>query len=69
MRGSAFHAATCERRPRLPTFLLAHGSPMNIFTNTVVTLTFELYDADGVLLESTDEPITYLHGGHSGMLP
>ena len=42
---------------------------MNIFTNTVVTLSFELYDADGVLLESTDEPITYLHGGHSGMLP
>ncbi len=42
---------------------------MNIFANTVVTLTFELYDADGVLLESTDEPITYLHGGHSGMLP
>lgn len=42
---------------------------MNIFTNTVVTLTFELYDADGALLEATDEPITYLHGGHSGMLP
>ena len=42
---------------------------MNIFANTVVTLTFELFDADGVLLESTDEPITYLHGGHSGMLP
>jgi FKBP-type peptidyl-prolyl cis-trans isomerase SlyD len=42
---------------------------MNIFTNTVVTLTFELYDADGELLEATDEPITYLHGGHSGMLP
>lgn len=42
---------------------------MNIFSNTVVTLTFELYDSDGVLLESTDEPITYLHGGHSGMLP
>ena len=42
---------------------------MNILANTVVTLTFELFDADGVLLESTDEPITYLHGGHSGMLP
>ena len=42
---------------------------MNILVNTVVTLTFELYDADGVLLEATDEPITYLHGGHSGMLP
>ena len=42
---------------------------MNIFANTVVTLTFELYDSDGTLLEATDEPITYLHGGHSGMLP
>lgn len=42
---------------------------MNVFTNTVVTLTFELYDTEGTLLESTDEPITYLHGGHSGMLP
>jgi FKBP-type peptidyl-prolyl cis-trans isomerase SlyD len=42
---------------------------MNIAPNTVVTLTFELFDSDGVLLESTDEPITYLHGGHSGMLP
>jgi len=42
---------------------------MHIFANTVVTLTFELFDADGVLLEATEEPITYLHGGHSGMLP
>ncbi len=42
---------------------------MNIFANTVVTLTFELFDSDGALLESTSEPITYLHGGHSGMLP
>ena len=42
---------------------------MNIYANTVVTLTFELYDADGVLLEATEDPVTYLHGGHSGMLP
>ena len=42
---------------------------MQILANTVVTLTFELFDSDGVLLESTSEPITYLHGGHSGMLP
>jgi FKBP-type peptidyl-prolyl cis-trans isomerase SlyD len=42
---------------------------MNIFTNTVVTLTFELFDAEGTLLEATEDPITYLHGGHSGMLP
>ncbi len=46
---------------------------MNIFANTVVTLTFKLYEMDGTkdgtLLEATDEPIAYLHGGHSGMLP
>ena len=42
---------------------------MNIFTNTVVTLTFQLFDGEGSLLEETDEPIAYLHGGHSGMLP
>ena len=42
---------------------------MNVFSNTVVTLTFQLYDGDGTLLESTEEPIAYLHGGHSGMLP
>ncbi|MEP7206764.1 MAG: peptidylprolyl isomerase [Casimicrobiaceae bacterium] len=42
---------------------------MNVFTNTVVTLTFQLYDDAGVLLEETDEPIAYLHGGESGMLP
>ena len=42
---------------------------MNIFTNTVVTLSFELFDAEDNLLESTEHPIAYLHGGHSGMLP
>ena len=42
---------------------------MNILANTVVTLTFELFDADGVLLEATSEPISYLHGGNAGMLP
>jgi len=42
---------------------------MKIYANTVVTITFELRDSDGALLESTSEPITYLHGGHSGMLP
>ena len=42
---------------------------MNIFANTVVTLSFKLFDADNVLLEVADEPIVYLHGGHSGILP
>ncbi len=42
---------------------------MHIFANTVVTMTFELYDADNTLLESADDPIVYLHGGFSGMPP
>jgi FKBP-type peptidyl-prolyl cis-trans isomerase SlyD len=42
---------------------------MNIFANTVVTITFKLYDADNALLEETPEPIAYLHGGHSGIFP
>src|SRR5512144_1781385 len=42
---------------------------MQIFANTVVTLTFELYDSDDALLEKTEDPIVYLHGGYSGMPP
>lgn len=40
---------------------------MNIFANTVVSITFKLYDAQDALLEETPEPIAYLHGGHSGI--
>ncbi len=42
---------------------------MNIFGNTVVTLTFRVFDAENRLVEETTEPIAYLHGGHSGILP
>jgi FKBP-type peptidyl-prolyl cis-trans isomerase SlyD len=42
---------------------------MNIFANTVVSITFELYDAEDALIEQTPEPIAYLHGGHSGIFP
>jgi FKBP-type peptidyl-prolyl cis-trans isomerase SlyD len=42
---------------------------MNIFANTVVTITFKLFDANNQLLEEAAEPITYLHGGHSGIFP
>jgi len=42
---------------------------MNIFANTVVSITFKLYDAQNALLEETPEPIAYLHGGHSGIFP
>ena len=42
---------------------------MNIFANTAVTITFKLFDADNHLIEESKEPITYLHGGHSGIFP
>ena len=41
---------------------------MNVFANTVVTLSFKLYDASNQLIEETDEPVAYLHG-HGGIFP
>ncbi len=35
----------------------------------VVSLTYELLDADGVAIEKTDAPIEYLHGGYDGIFP
>jgi FKBP-type peptidyl-prolyl cis-trans isomerase SlyD len=37
--------------------------------NTVVSLDYELSDADGQLIEKTDTPIEYLHGGYDGIFP
>jgi FKBP-type peptidyl-prolyl cis-trans isomerase SlyD len=42
---------------------------MNIFANTVVTLTFKLFDERNALIEEARDPITYLHGGYSGIFP
>jgi len=42
---------------------------MQIAKNTVVTLTFELLDADGNMIEKADSPIAYLHGGYQGIFP
>jgi len=42
---------------------------VNIFANTVASITFKLYDAQNALIEETPEPIEYLHGGHSGIFP
>jgi FKBP-type peptidyl-prolyl cis-trans isomerase SlyD len=35
----------------------------------VVTLTYELLDSDGQLIEGSDTPIEYLHGGYDGIFP
>ena len=42
---------------------------MNIKKNSVVTLHYEMYDADNNLLDKTTEPIEYLHGGYDGIFP
>ena len=40
---------------------------MNIFKNTVVTLKYSLFDADGKLIEESKDPIVYLHGGYDNI--
>lgn len=40
---------------------------MQIGKNMVVALNYELFDVDGNLIEKTDTPITYLHGGYDGI--
>lgn len=42
---------------------------VQIAKNTVVKLTYELHDAEGKLIERTDAPIEYLHGGYDGIFP
>ena len=42
---------------------------MKVEKNTVVSLQYELTGADGVQLEKTSEPISYLHGGYDGIFP
>jgi FKBP-type peptidyl-prolyl cis-trans isomerase SlyD len=36
---------------------------MQIAKDTVVSLTYELFGTDGALIERTEQPISYLHGG------
>jgi len=40
---------------------------VQIEKDTVVELSYELYDGDGGLIEKTEEPIEYLHGGYDGI--
>ena len=42
---------------------------MQIAKDTVVSLDYELFDAAGTLIEKTQSPITYLHGGYDGVFP
>lgn len=42
---------------------------MQIVKNMVVSLQYELSDTDGNLIEKTDAPVEYLHGGFAGIFP
>jgi FKBP-type peptidyl-prolyl cis-trans isomerase SlyD len=42
---------------------------MQIAKNTVVTLKYQLFGTDGDLIEQTDDPVEYLHGGYGNMFP
>jgi FKBP-type peptidyl-prolyl cis-trans isomerase SlyD len=42
---------------------------MKIEKNAVVSLTYALHDAAGELIEQTNDPISYLHGGFDGIFP
>ena len=42
---------------------------MQVAKDAVVTLEYAVYGSDGDLIEKTDEPVEYLHGGYGGMFP
>ncbi len=42
---------------------------MQIAMNSVVTMTYELKNSKGETLESSKEPVTYLHGGYDNIFP
>jgi len=42
---------------------------VQIGKDTVVELTYELTDTDGKVIERTEGPIEYLHGGYDGIFP
>lgn len=42
---------------------------MQIAMNTVVSMTYELKDSSGNVLEASKEPVSYLHGGYDNIFP
>jgi len=42
---------------------------LQIAKDTVVSLTYELFSKDGKIIEGTEEPISYLHGGYQSIFP
>lgn len=42
---------------------------MQVAQDTVVTLKYQLRDTDGNVIESSEAPLAYLHGGYQGIFP
>jgi FKBP-type peptidyl-prolyl cis-trans isomerase SlyD len=42
---------------------------MQITHNTVVTLNYTMFNAEGTLIDQNHDPIVYLHGGYDNILP
>lgn len=42
---------------------------MQVAMNTVVSMTYKLQNSDGDVLESSDQPVGYLHGGYDNIFP
>ena len=42
---------------------------MQIAHNSVVTISYSLFDAQGELIEKSPSPVTYLHGGYDNIFP
>jgi len=42
---------------------------MNIGKDTVVTITYIVRDMEGKLLEESEDPVSYLHGGYDNIFP
>lgn len=42
---------------------------MQIAKNTVVTIHYRMFDTEGKMLDQTEQPIVYLHGGYDNILP
>ncbi len=42
---------------------------MQVAMNTVVTMTYQLFNANGDLLEASQDPVAYLHGGYDNIFP
>src|SRR5690606_35308271 len=45
------------------------NTSMQITMNSVVSMTYELRNSDGTVLESSSDRVSYLHGGYDNIFP